>query len=244
MAKACKLLNVNGEYIGRIVDILGEGTVIEYGQIPIKETSGINLELIRGDFSLKIYIEEKKRIDFGWNYVLKIEDYDFIQTAAEKILVKPVRQVEFFLYNVKEIEGFMAIFAKKRLVQLLVEAFTNIFKTTNWFSEPIFDIHENEELLRREFGNFTRFYTRDMSHELVKSASVGGIALERSPDYKRYLKDYSGYLSAVVVDYNGIQVMISSSGKIWSPSKQFEERKIEIISEILYRLQRIGVVKY
>jgi len=244
LVRVCKLLKINGEYIGRVIDLLGEGAEIKYGEIPIKESEEINLDFIREDFSLKIYVDKKERCDSGWDYLLKLEDYDLIQTATEKLLIKPVRQVEFFLYTEREIEGFMAIFAKKRLVQLLVEAISNIFKTTEWFSEPVFDIHENEELLRREFGNFTRFYTRDMSHELVKSASVGGVALEKSPDYKRYLKDYSGYLSAVVVYYNGVQIMISSSGKIWSPSKQFEERRVEIISEILKKLIRIGVVRF
>jgi len=244
LVKACKLIKVNGEYIGRVIDLLGERTEIEYGEIPIKESEEINLDLVRGDFSLKVYVDKKEKHDFGWDYLLKLEDYDLIQTATEKLLIKPIRQVEFLLYTEKEIEGFMAIFAKKRLVQLFVEAISSIFKTTEWFSEPVFDLHENEGLLRKEFGNFTRFYTRDMSHELVKSASVGGVALEKSPDYKRYLKDYSGYLSTVVVDYNGIQIMISSSGKIWSPSKQFEERRIEIISEILKKLIRIGVVRF
>lgn len=70
------------------------------------------------------------------------------------------------------------------------------------------------------------------------------MALEKSPDYKRYLKDYSGYLSAVVIDYNDIRIMLSASGKIWSPSKQFEERKIEIIADILKRLLRIGAIGY
>lgn len=230
--------------MGKIIDLLDDGVAIEYGKIPIKDDKNINVDLVHRDFSLKLYVEKKEEQNLGWSYVVKLEDYDFIQMAEERVLVKPVKQTEFFIYTDREIEGYTPIFAKRRQVQLLIKAISEIVKTNEWFNEPTFNIHENEKALRREFGNFTRFYTRDMSHELVKSASVGGVALEKSPDYKRYLKDYSGYLSAVVTDYNGIRIMLSVSGKIWSPSKQFEERKIEIIADILKRLLRIGAIGY
>jgi len=80
LAKACKLLNVNGEYIGRIVDILGEGTVIEYGQIVqyVFKVKNIGSEVLKitktatscGCTTVEI---EKKSIEPGEEVNLKVE---------------------------------------------------------------------------------------------------------------------------------------------------------------------------
>lgn len=244
MVKSCKIIKVKPLYLGKLLDYLAPGTTISYDEIAIKE-GNIDLSLINNDPRLYTKIISREEYNgLGIEFRAKIETSTIIENMGQLMALKPAHELLFFIYTAKDIEGFMAIFAKGILLRNLIGTITKLLGTTDWYYDVTFNLNENEEALRKEFGNFSRFYAKDMDHDLVKNATLGGIRLEDSPDYRRYLEDYGGYLSAIFLDYGGLEVMISSKGRIWGPKKEFEERKYEIIKDLLIRLEKIGVIKY
>ncbi|MFA4647529.1 hypothetical protein P8X24_09815 [Pyrococcus kukulkanii] len=244
MGKSCKIVKVKPLHLGNLLDLLAPETTIDYDEIPIQRND-LDLSLINNDPKLYTKIISREEYnELGVEFKAKIESWMTVESAGRLIALKPANKITFFIYTAEKVEGFMAIFTKGKLLKGLIATISKLLGTTDWYYDVTFNIHENEEVLRREFGNFSRFYTRDMDHELVKNAAVGGIRLEDSPDYRRFLEEYGGYLSVLFIDYGGLEIMLSSSGRIWSPKKEFEERKYEIIKDLLIRLEEIGVLEY
>ena len=244
MVKSCKIIKVKALHLGRLLELITPGTIIDYDEIPIQRED-LDLSLINND--PKLYtriISREDYTDLGTEFKAKIEGWITVESSGRLIALKPTKEITFFIYSAERVEGFMAIFAKGKLLKSLIATISKLLGTSDWYYDVTFNLHENEEVLRNEFGNFSRFYTRDMDHDLVKNAAVGGIRLENSPDYHRFLEEYGGYLSVLFIDYGGLEIMLSSSGRIWSPKKEFEERKYEITKDILIRLEEIGVLKY
>lgn len=244
MVKSCKIIKVKPLPFGRLLDLLAPNVKIDYDEIPLQRED-LDLSLINNDPKLytEIVSKEEHR-GLGVEFKAKIENWWIAESTGRLIALKPASTVTFFIYTAEKVEGFMAIFAKGKLLKNLIASITKLLGTADWYYDVVFNLHENEEVLRREFGNFSRFYTRDMDHDLVKNATVGGIRLEDSPDYHRFLEEYGGYLSVLFIDYGGLEIMLSSSGRIWSPKKEFEERKYEIIKDLLIRLEEIRVLEY
>ena len=225
------------------MDLLKENIEIIHGEIPVRQ-GGLDLSLINNDTMLRTKITKREKInELGIEFTAKVEDWMIVESSGKKFVLKPTRDVVFFIYTADPVKGYAGIFAKGKYLTYILKAITNLLETPEWFKEITFNLHENEEAIRKEFGNFRRFYTRDMDHELVKTATLIGIKLEDSPDYKRYLDDYGGYLSALFLSYGDLEFMISSRGRIWSPSKEFEKRKYHIIKDIIERLEKIGVIQ-
>jgi len=244
MVKSCKIIKVKALHLGKLLELLAPEATIDYDEIPIQRED-LDLSLINNDPKLYTKIISREEYSgLGVEFNAKIESWWITESTGRLIALKPTDKVTFFLYTAEKVEGFMAIFAKGKLLKSLIATINKLLETTEWYYDVTFNLHENEEVLRKEFGNFSRFYTRDMDHELVKNATVGGIRLEDSPDYHRFLEEYGGYLSVLFVDYGGLEIMLSSSGRIWSPKKEFEERKYEIIKDLLIRLEEIGVLEY
>lgn len=244
MVKSCKIIKVKPLHLGRLLDLLTPNAEIDYDEIPLQRED-LDLSLINNDPQLHTKIVSKEEHEgLGVEFKAKIENWLIVESTGRLIALKPTNEVTFFIYTVEKVEGFMAIFTKGKLLKSLIATISKLLKTTDWYYDVVFNLHENEEVLRKEFGNFSRFYTRDMDHDLVKNAMVGGIRLEDSPDYRRFLKEYGGYLSVLFIDYGGLEIMLSSSGRIWSPKKEFEERKYEIIKDLLIRLEKIGILEY
>lgn len=244
MVKSCKIIKVKPLHLGRLLELLAPNARIDYDEIPLQRED-LDLSLINNDPKLYTEIISKEEHEgLGVEFKAKIENWWIAESTGRLIALKPASNTTFFIYTADRVAGFMAIFAKGKLLKNLISSITKLLGTADWYQDVAFNLHENEEVLRREFGNFSRFYTRDMDHDLVKNAAVGGVRLEDSPDYHRFLEEYGGYLSVLFIDYGGLEIMLSSSGRIWSPKKEFEERKYEIIKDLLIRLEEIGVLEY
>jgi len=83
-----------------------------------------------------------------------------------------------------------------------------------------------------------------MDHGLVKNAVSGEINLENGPGYRGYVRRCGEYLPALIINYEGIDVMITSRGRIWSPDGKFESRKYWIIRNIIEKLENAGAVLF
>jgi len=64
-----------------------------------------------------------------------------------------------------------------------------------------------------------------VDHGPVKNAISGEINLKDGLDYREYIKRRGEYLPALIINYGGINVTITSRGRIWSPDGKFESRK-------------------
>ena len=244
VGKSAKILKIKPLYIGKLLELLKEDTEITYGEIPLKQED-LDLSLINNDTKLKTKITKRKEVnELGIELTAEVEDYQLIESMGRRFILKPTEKVIFFIYTADPIGGYSAIFEKGRYLKYLITSLNKLLNPDgDWFREITFNLHENEEKIRNEFGNFRRFYTRNMDHELVKNATLGGVNLEDSSDYRRYIEDYGGYLSALIINYRGIDIMITSKGRIWSPNREFESQKYQIIKDILEKLENAGIMR-
>ncbi|WP_459202043.1 hypothetical protein [Methanococcus sp. CF] len=235
---------------------LTAGTKITFGNFGVV-SDDIDYDPINNELELNTYVKSVKNVKKGICVLLEVEKPMIIPMHDRKVAFKPTEDVEVFIYNNEnedEIQGYMAISAKSKILSNAVESLEILLR--NYYSENglskqsnphiqqlFFLIHENEEKIREEFGNFKQFYTEGMTHELVKYANLGGVNLEKSQDYKRYLDDYGGRLSAVVVTVNNTDIMITSEGRIWGTCHEFKKNKYELIAEVLKRLNDSGIIK-
>jgi len=83
-----------------------------------------------------------------------------------------------------------------------------------------------------------------VDHGPVKNAISGEINLKDGLDYRGYIKRHGECLPALIINYRGTDVMITSGGRIWSPDGKFESRKYWIIRNIIEKLENAGVVSF
>ena len=244
MGKSAKIIKIKPLYLGKLLELLKEGTEIIYGEIPLKQED-LDLSLINNNTELKTKITKRVKVnELGIEITAEVEDYNLIKSTGRKFVLKPTEEIIFFIYTAESTEGYIVIFERGKYLNYLITSLNKMLKSdSDWFKEITFNLHENEEKIRNEFGNFRRFYTRDMDHELVKNAILSGVNLEDSSDYRKYIKDYGGYLSALIINYGGIDIMITSRGRIWSPNKKFESQKYQIIKDIVEKLENAGVIQ-
>jgi len=244
VGKSAKIIKIKPLYLGKLLELLKEGTEIIYGEIPLKQED-LDLSLINNNTELKTKITKRVKVnELGIEITAEVEDYNLIKSTGRKFVLKPTEEIIFFIYTAESTEGYIVIFERGKYLNYLITSLNKMLKSdSDWFKEITFNLHENEEKIRNEFGNFRRFYTRDMDHELVKNAILSGVNLEDSSDYRKYIKDYGGYLSALIINYGGIDIMITSRGRIWSPNKKFESQKYQIIKDIVEKLENAGVIQ-
>lgn len=244
MGKSAKIVKIKPLCLGKLLELLKEDTEITHGEIPLKQED-LDLSLINNDTKLKTKITKRVKInELGIELTAEVEDYKLIESMGRRFILKPTEKIIFLIYTADPIEGYTAIFERGKYLNYLITSFNKVLNSdSDWFKEITFNLHENEEKIRNEFGNFRRFYTRNMDHELVKNASLGGVNLEDSPDYRRYIEDYGGYLSALIINYGGIDIMITSRGRVWSPNKEFESRKYQMIKDIPEKLENAGIIR-
>ena len=82
-----------------------------------------------------------------------------------------------------------------------------------------------------------------MDHRPVKNAILGEINLKDGLDYREYIKRRGEYLPALIINYGGMDVIITSRGRIWSSDKKFESRKYQIIRNIMEKLENAGAIQ-
>ena len=260
MAKSCKILKVTSTYVYPIIDTFQPKAKLEYEsrELPrdkydfsLIQTQIQPIDEEKVKVPLYVHVLQVKQEKLGHKFILRIEEPFYLsQLETEKtIILKTTFNAELFLYTDPQVDGYLAIFTPKTKLKRLIHAISQILGTQEWYTEIAFDLTNNEETLRKIFGNFILFYTTDIVHELVKSASLQGTHLEKSPEYKKYIKDFQGHISAIMIEYpfeenKKLKIMISASGRIYSPNKEFQEdTKYQIIKEIIETLKDHNIIR-
>ncbi len=212
----------------------------------LKKPSEIVFDTIRQSelIELKLYIDEPaEENDFGFLITAYV---DIPQTLWSKdtgtYSTKITKKLEVQIFTTPEVGNYLVVFASNILVKEFVNSVTKILNTVEWFKPVLIDTDRKEEEIRNELGDFRRVYVKDMDDDLVKTATMGGLRLELSSDYARYIRDYGGRLSAVSLIYEGNWMMITFRGIFYSPSKDAESRKVEIIHNLLKLLKEIDAL--
>ena len=244
MKKSAKIIKTKSPYLEKLLKSFKEGTEIIHGEIPLKQED-LDLSLINNDTKLRTKIAKRVKVnELGIEITAKVEDYNLIKGMGRKFVLKPAEEVTFFVYTAGSVKGYIVIFERGKYLNYLITSLNRVLNSdSDWFKEITFSFHENEEKIRNEFGNFRRFYVQDVDHGLVNNAISGEINLEDRPDYRGYIKKRGEYLPALIINYEGMNVIITSRGRIWSPDEKFESRKYWIIRNIMEKLENAGAVQ-
>jgi len=259
MGKAVKILKIKSQFVKPLIDSLQPKTKIPYETRTLPKDK-YDFKLIENQITeepdgkvklpLYLHIVTAQKQPLGHKFILRVEEpYYLEEPENEKLLVlKPTFKAELFLYLTDDLDGYLAIDTPKNKLNRLVNAIGQILGASEWFVEITFDLTNNEETLRTIFGNFVLFYTTGIPHELVKQAQIRGSHLEESPEYKRYVKDLHGLITAIMIEYpltNGktIKLMISASGRLSSPNKEFKtDERYQIVHDVLVQLKEHNII--
>lgn len=215
----CKLLRVEPEVLDDLRGFLDSGKVTVYDSKRVTEDEREEIE-----FKVSAKSESNK---FGRNYTIQLDvPLSYYNRDSGHVNAKITKQFETQFYGVKEFAPTFALFVSGRDFRHFVNAMSEYLKNDSWNVPLQFKLHQCEEKLRNKFGNFRRFYTRDMDNDLVTKAQINGTTLERSPEYRHFLKDYHGTLSGIAIEFKGNWMLLTEDGKIFSPTADFNEPTI------------------
>ena len=238
MPLKCRILKLNPEMDEKVKELLFKENEFVY------ETKEIDGE----EYELKCYISEIEKLELGTKLNVYIDSLIRIWNKAKGYIpvIKTI-QVENMIYTTREVENYISIFASRSCIVDFVKAISSYFSegnpTSQWSFTMKINFEEHEEDIRRKFGDFRRVYVKEMDDDLVKSAIMGGITLENSSDYVRYVRDYGGRVTAVAVMYEQYWLLITERGTFFSPNNEAEERRYELIYKLIKDLKDIGVLE-
>jgi hypothetical protein len=159
--------------------------------------------------------------------------------------------VDFFFRSFQTADiDLLVIFAPKWLVPRFFLALENRLRQEG--VRPIdlifpasLKLLEKEKELQRAFLDVRRFWVKDIPDIHIRGAAFGGVMLQDSPEYARYVKGGGGRLMSIAFKWRGVTIMISADGTIFTYSSFPSNREIaDFFWEIIEVLSKVGVIHF
>lgn len=143
----------------------------------------------------------------------------------------------------------LATFAPKPLAFLVAEAMLTVVRkndaTASGFLRPIgLNLQAKERQLRDAFGEVRRFAVTDILNDPhVTSTRMGGVQLDESDVYSKYVHKSGGRLSSILFKWNGRSIMLAEDGRLLLYAKfESDEQASLLIRSVLDTLKGIGLI--
>ena len=201
-----------------------------YGEIPEIEES------------LSMYYEEETGNDFGVFHHL-VMDRSISVWDKEKGQ-HPVRvsiPVKFQIYTKGGFENHVGIFASRydsldfrNAMRSLCDTEEHVFRFVS------FDL--KGDVIKDNFSEIKRFAAEKLMDDREKKASIGGIELQQSSAWSRYVNNLEGKLIRVVVKINDVYVTLAEDGMVRFRSQGSVNNDISFSVEIFRRIQGLDMI--
>jgi len=241
MPTSCSLFSVNSKYWHVFHNLfLKENVALEYARIEPENKSPV---------ILKLYNEPKEEKD-GYRCACGIDVPQYFYNRDQgRVVDKATIDFFFKIYYMNNF-NLLAIFVSKSVVSALTYAFNAIAKKENPaisdFIIPLaLDLGGKEKAMQTEFVDVRRFWMRDLPDIYVKTAAIGGIMLQDSPEYKRYVRGRTGRLMSISFKWRGITIILSSNGVLFTYTTFGSDLEASaFFKQIIDVLFRLGVINF
>lgn len=238
MPTSCKLTKPNPDYWHLFHDLFLKKES-EYDYETIDQEDGTKLKL---KFYVTPIIEE------GRMRCACAIDTPFYAFSREKGRVVSKSTIPVYLRVYKlGLGNLLGIFAPKWITPRITFALAQIAKTTDSnvrdFVNPVMlKLHSREKELQNEFIDVRRLWLKDIPDPNVKGAAFGGLMLQDTPEYERYVRQMGGRIEAIAFKWEGVTILLSSNGSIFTYASLDEAEASEFFQRIISRLVDLGVV--
>lgn len=150
-------------------------------------------------------------------------------------------QFEMCILDSKEISDFVLVFASRGNADSFIDKLDQLVKKEDCISPIVFKLSENESKLRHEFPDIKLFHIENIQDSFVHSTRAIGDKLGLSNEYAKYTR-LGGVIKSLMINYNGLFVVISSDGVVWSHRKSENEKLL--VYDIIKKLSGHKVIQY
>jgi len=211
----------------------------------VLETKGEKVYEKVDESLLCLVIEDSRRNDYGLLSKISLDYVIYVQSRIRgQYPVITYENGEVQVYNKPPIEGLLAVFGKRRLQKSFFIAIAKICKATA-LELVAFDIDRKFELLKNNFHDFRRLYVKKITrHSFLQDVALGGVRLELSDEIDRYTRRLGGRITTAAFMFEGKWTLVSSDGRIYSPSKYAYKFKEEYVYKLLKKLSELNLIIY
>jgi hypothetical protein len=202
------------------------------------------------ELELKIYSDPLGEDEFGIPCNIEIDIPVSIWNRDEgSISVKATKGTFLRTYNIGS-ERLLALYSSQELTQRVQIAISSVMKETEPDTGDLvlpmsIDLKEKEQELNKEFTEVRRFWMKDMPDLYVRSTGISGVKLQDSPEYKRYVQRMDGNLMSLVFRWQGITILLSSDGLIFTYTNFPSYRESSLFFKtIIDKLIKVDALKY
>jgi len=212
--------------------------------------------------NLYFYIERPQITSYGKIIDVYVDRPIQIFNREEgRVIVKETISLNVCLYEKpEEISNFLAIFSPAESIRYFVHAIQFLVSEKVRESEqfpnlimvrPIlpvrFKLKGKEKELSKYFSNIRELSVRNIKDMYVHRANIGGIFLEQSGEYQKYVRsiEVSGDVNYFGVTFRDRVIMLSSEGKIWTRQgkNKVELNVVESILKILLNCNALFIIQ-
>jgi len=197
------------------------------------------------DEELYLVVENVRENEYGFISNVSIDFYKYIRTREKgQQRVVTYENGEIQIYNKEPIEGFIAVFGKTDFQRAVLDSVLKLCGR-GALKFIVFDIDRKFDLLKQNFRDFRRIYVKKISgHLFLQDIALGGVRIELADELNRYTKRLGGRVTTIAFMFEGRWTLISSDGRIFSPSKYAYRFKTEILYKLLKKLIDLQLILY
>lgn len=147
----------------------------------------------------------------GATYELAFDQRWLLQSRDGDFEAKTTLQCTLHIFG-SDLSPFVCIFAATANAVSLADIINNLCGKRPALMDVHLLLNEHSQEIRDSFDQVTDFRTIRLQDDLEKTATIGGIRLENSEAWERYVRQLQGSLVMVKVLYNGTVAKVKDEG--------------------------------
>jgi len=189
---------------------------------------------------LKLYFLGSEENKHGQEFTFEV-DKELVLWSRERgdytVGVTVHVEVQFFK---GDLSPLLAVFAGRYNAVVFADAIQELCEPDGPVFLPVeFDLTQRSEEIRTQFTDVLRFRAERLRDDKEKLASIGGVRLQTSKAWDRYLQTMKGELTMVVVKYKDAYVRIAEDGMFGFRGRT---DNAEFVRDLVYELKRLGIM--
>lgn len=233
-----KVYKINPEFRKDFIGLLEKSKKgVKYSEVKIggkKEPLSMTIKNIGEIRKGASKIGEKYKVALDYNYPIADRN-----GRTHNIILN--NQFEICTFDSKDISDFVVVFASRGNANSFVDILDDLIKKENCISQIAFKLSENEQKLRQEFPDIKQFHIEKIQDSFIHYTLAGGDQLGLSNEYAKYTR-LGGTIKSLMINFNGVFIIISTDGVIWSRRKT--EKEDLLVYDILNKLNGYKVFQY